>query len=305
VDEMGLLGKWVESLDYEYEILSSCTRHQSPLSTCEKCLSACQENAITLVNNRPVIAKEKCVECGDCISTCPVQAVAGIFPQRTVLQNELLITSEPTLTVKELLVLNKQGIKGIICEDSIISKSWKQTIDEANSLLHQLGEEPFTISIKALEQTEECYSRRELFSLWKKESQSLMKQATPAKWRFNHGQLDLPKYYPDYQFTNISVNLDTCTLCKACEILCEKKCLTITETSFSLAVQTCSSCQLCTDICPEKAITIEGQIKNVHDIHYPIYKKQCSVCHEPYNTLREHDEKCVRCTKTEGFLSTH
>ena len=302
---MGLLSKWVESLDYEYEILTTCTRHQSPRSTCGKCLDVCEEAAITLVNNKPVIASGKCVECGDCISACPVQAVAGIFPKRTVIQNELLITGEHTPTVKELLVLYKQGVKGIISEDSELIESWKKAIDEANVMLQELGEERFTISIKALEKADECYSRRELFTLWKKESQSIMKQVAPAKWRFNHIQLDLSKYYSDYQFATISVNLNTCTLCKACESLCEKKCLTISETSFSLATQACSSCQLCADICPEKAIMVEDQIKIVNDIHYPIYRKECSVCHQPYETLREDDEKCVRCTKRKGFLSSH
>ena len=302
---MGLLGKWVESLDYEYEISTSCTRHRSPHSACEKCIAVCAEKAITLVNNKPVIEREKCTECGDCISACSAQAVSGIFPKRTVIGNQLLITREHKPTVKELLVLHKKGVKVIGSENPSLIEAWKQVIEETNSMLFQLGEEPFTLSNKAIEKAEESYSRRELFSLWKKSSQSLMVQATPAKWRFNHNDLDLAKYYPDYQFTSITVDTNTCTLCKACDILCPKKCLTISETSFTVATQSCSSCQLCADICPEKAITIKDHITAVNDIHYPIYKKQCGVCHQPYNTLREHDEKCVMCTKREGYLPSN
>ena len=40
---MALLSKWVESLDYEYEILSSCTRHRSHHSTCTKCVETCEK----------------------------------------------------------------------------------------------------------------------------------------------------------------------------------------------------------------------------------------------------------------------
>ena len=139
----------------------------------------------------------------------------------------------------------------------------------------------------------------------KKSSQSLIVQGTPAKWRFNHNDLDLAKYYPDYRFTSITVDSNTCTLCKACDILCPKKCLTISETSFTVAAQTCSSCQLCVDICPEKAITIKNHITAVNGIHYPIYKMQCRVYHQPYNTLREYDEKCVMCTKRVGYLPSN
>ncbi|WP_342431209.1 polyferredoxin [Neobacillus sp. FSL H8-0543] len=303
---MGLLGKWVESLDYEYEISTSCTRHRSPHSSCEKCIAVCEEKAITLVNNKPVIERDKCSECGNCISACSTQSISGIYPKRTVINNQLLITREHTPTVKELLVLRKKGVKVIVSEEPSLNGAWKHVVEETNSMLDQLGEEPFTISNKAIEKAEESYSRRELFSLWKKSSQSLMVQATPAKWRFTHSDLDLEKYYPDYQFTSIAVDPNTCTLCKACNILCAKKCLTISETSFIVATQSCSSCQLCADICPEKAITIKELISAVNDIHYPIHKKQCSVCNQPYNTLREDDEKCVMCsTKREGYLSSN
>ena len=44
---MGLLTKWAESLDYEFEILTTCSRHRSPRSTCVKCFDVCDQDAIT------------------------------------------------------------------------------------------------------------------------------------------------------------------------------------------------------------------------------------------------------------------
>lgn len=124
-----------------------------------------------------------------------------------------------------------------------------------------------------------------------------MKQVTPVNWRFNHKQLDVTKYYPCYQFTNISLDPEKCTLCKACELLCEKKCFSKLETTFSIAAQSCSSCRLCVDICPENAIRLDEHISEVKDIHYSIYQKQCCICHEQFETLRENEEQCVSCSK--------
>ncbi|CAH2715124.1 Ferredoxin-type protein NapF [Neobacillus rhizosphaerae] len=300
---MGLLDKWVESLDYQYEVLASCTRYKSPRSTCQRCLEVCEHNAITFENNHPLIERDKCIECGNCIAACPVQAVAGIFPKRTVIQNKLLISTDSLPTVKEMLILFKKGVREIIYEDSSLTGTLKERVEEVNLILNQLGEETFFVLNNAFEKTEEVYSRREIFSLWKRESQSFMKQVTPANWRFNHKQLDVTKFYPSYQFTNISLNPDKCTLCKACELLCEKKCFSKLETTFSIAAQSCSSCRLCEDICPENAIRVEEHISAVKEIHYPIYKKQCSICREQFETLREHEEQCVSCTKRKGFLS--
>lgn len=303
---MGLLSKWVESLDYEYEVLSTCTRHRSPRSTCKKCLDVCEEEAITLVKDKPVISSEKCSECGNCISVCPVQAVAGIFPKRSVADNKLIAEGCQIPTPKELLVLYKKGVRGLISEETATVERWKPVLEEVNLVLEQMDKEPFTITIQKLQPAEEeVYSRRELFSLWRKEGQSIMKQVAPAKWRFNQQQLDLSKYYPDYQFVTISIDPNKCILCKACEFLCEKQCLKIGDENFTVTAQTCSNCQLCVDVCSERAITIQEQISIAEDIHYPIYKKTCTACNQFYDTLQEHVEKCVMCTKREelGYLS--
>lgn len=299
---MGLLDRWVESLDYQFEVLTTCTRYKSPRSTCQKCLEVCEHGAIAFENNHPVIKSDKCIECGICISACPVQAVAGIFPRRTVIQNKLIVSDEHLPTVKEMLVLYKKGVREIMSEDPSRTDPLLKVMEEANLILNQLGEEAFSFSNKPFEKTEEVFSRRELFSLWLKEGQSLLKQVAPAKWRFNHKDLDVAKYYPDYQFVDLSINTEKCTLCKACKALCEKKCFHFTESSFSIAAQACSSCRLCVDICPENAIRLEEQISTRKDTQYPIYQKQCRNCKKPFETLREQEDQCLFCTKQAEFF---
>ncbi|MDF2789841.1 MAG: hypothetical protein K0S80_2939 [Neobacillus sp.] len=297
---MGFLSKWVESLDYEYEILPACTRNISPHSKCTECVEICDKKAITILKEKPIINHNKCVECGKCISACPVQAIAGIYPRRIIVHNQLVIDGNNSPTTKELLIFYSKGIKVITGETSSLIEIWRQPIEKVNSILEQLGEAPFLIAIKSVEK--EYFSRRELFSLWKGEGQSILKQAIPAKWRFNQDYLDLQKYYKDYQFTKISLDIEKCTLCSACQKLCSKKCFDIKDDNFFILPQGCSSCKLCVDACPEKAIMVENQISKKEVINISVYKKICITCHNSFSTLLEHNEKCVACSMRENFF---
>lgn len=298
---MGLLSRWLESLDYEYEILSSCTRYRSPHSACQKCLAVCNDQVISIVDGKPVLDNDKCVQCGRCIAACPEQAIAGILPHRNIIQNQLVLTDQSFPTLKELLILHKKGIKSIICEEEACIPMMEELLEEANSMLRELGESPFSISSVKSVRGEERYSRREVFSLWKKESTSLLQQFTPAKWRFNHHHFDLKKYFSDYQFTTISLNIEKCTICGVCQRICGKKCFDIQREHFFINLKDCSSCQLCVDTCPEKAIWIEDKILKVEGTLLPIYEKDCKICNHTFNTLRRQDDLCVTCMKLTCF----
>ena len=136
---MGLFSSWVESLDYEYEILSSCTRHKSHHSVCTKCVDACEKSAIMNKNGKPVIDPIKCVQCGDCMAACPVQGIAGILPKRNIVQNQLIISDHHFPTTIELLIFYKKGIRSIICEDESFFHICKQRIENVNQLLRGSG----------------------------------------------------------------------------------------------------------------------------------------------------------------------
>ncbi len=40
-----------------------------------ECISACTEDAITIIDNKAVIDMEKCNRCGDCVPVCPQEAI--------------------------------------------------------------------------------------------------------------------------------------------------------------------------------------------------------------------------------------
>lgn len=298
---VGIFSKWVESLDYEYEILKSCTRHKSPRSTCTSCVDSCPLEAISIVKGIPIIDGSKCNECGKCIAACPVQAVAGIFPKRSVTQNQLIATNKDVPAAKELLIYFKRGIRSIICEDEKLNEEWQQAIDEANGILQELGETPFEVVFRKINLAEEKYTRRELFFSWKQESQSLLRDMAPAKWRFNQNDLDVARYYPDHQFSEITLDIEHCVLCKACQALCNKKCFSITEESFSIMPQKCTTCGLCQDICPEKALIVEEKVMLNTPVSFPVYTKVCSSCNKSFQTLSESNEECVGCVKRKGY----
>jgi dissimilatory sulfite reductase (desulfoviridin) alpha/beta subunit len=44
-------------------------------NACGICITACEEKALTMVNNLPVRDSSKCIYCGDCIKVCPVDAM--------------------------------------------------------------------------------------------------------------------------------------------------------------------------------------------------------------------------------------
>ncbi|MBS4191544.1 4Fe-4S binding protein [Bacillus sp. FJAT-49705] len=300
---MGLLNKWMESLDYEFKVLQSCTRHQSPYSSCSRCKDVCFDEAITFIDEKPYIDNEKCTECGYCIAECPVQAIEGFFPKRTVVQDQLVVTDEHPPALRELLGYNKKGITAIISEQEKLNENWQYTISKTNEMLEKLNEAPFSIYLKKIELKEESLTRREIFSFWKNEAQSTLKQMTPAKWRFNHEELDIAKLYPKHQFKEVAVNLSKCTLCKACQKLCKKNCFQINDTSFTISAQKCSGCMLCQDICPEKAITIQERIMSATEVDHSLLIKTCKICNNNYQSLVDQSEKCVKCKKQEEFTA--
>ena len=129
---------------------------------------ACEKHAISITNGKPVIDASKCVQCGDCMAACPVQAVAGILPKRKIKQNHLIISDRHFPTTTELLILHKKGIRSIIFEDESLIQEWKQRIEQVNQMLMELGESPFSISIDSVEDEEYLFKKRIFLALEKR-----------------------------------------------------------------------------------------------------------------------------------------
>lgn len=298
---MGILSYWLASLDYDYSILSHCSRHQSPRSTCRKCIDSCPEHAIQLHDEKPVIDMKQCTECGHCVASCPVQAVEGFLPKRQIINNRFIMDMKDVPTLKELLVYYKKGVTTMICKGQVLP-IWEETLNDVNNVLEELGETPFRVIFEEAEINHETtISRRELFFSWEKDLKQIATKMTPAKWRFNHESLDVSKHYPDYQFVDVSLDTTKCTLCKACEILCKKSALSINEEGFTILANQCSNCALCQDICPEGAISLKQVVSSALPVSHQVHSKVCSECAETYETLNTEQDLCVACKKKKEF----
>jgi dissimilatory sulfite reductase (desulfoviridin) alpha/beta subunit len=44
---------------------------------CKKCVEVCEDNAIALVNSKPIIDMKKCIDCGQCVRACPTGTIVA------------------------------------------------------------------------------------------------------------------------------------------------------------------------------------------------------------------------------------
>ncbi|TMN22229.1 4Fe-4S dicluster domain-containing protein [Lentibacillus cibarius] len=295
---VNILGHWLESLDYTFEITEGCTRYQSPRSTCSECIKSCPVEAMSLDDGKPVIDPKTCVECGLCVASCPVQAVEGFLPERTVIDQCLVIDEAFPPTPKELLVYHKKGVTTLVSNDDFIDSNWRQVIHDTNTLLAELGEPVFQLSFTPpAPPKSKKISRRELFFVWEKDLKNVGKSMMPAKWRFNHKQLNMAKYYPDYQFVTITLDTEKCSLCKTCQMLCPKGCLAISDTHFSISNQQCTNCSLCQDTCPEGALSLTAKIAPHSTEEHTLFNHTCSGCKQSFQSFDENKDLCFVCVK--------
>lgn len=53
----------------------ACKNYRNKTVACQQCIDSCSEKAISLQNQIPVITDTKCIDCGACVSVCPVNAI--------------------------------------------------------------------------------------------------------------------------------------------------------------------------------------------------------------------------------------
>lgn len=305
---MSLIFKWLESLSIDLTITDRCSRLVSPKSTCTTCIEHCDAEALSLVNKKIVIDEKKCNSCGACITACPVSAVKGNLPQRTVKGGLLSYEPHYCPTVKELLVFHKRGVKGIALPADWDDPLWVQRIDEANQWLSKLELEPFFFQ-RAQELADPVMSRRDLFMSAGKQGKLVAKEMAPAEWRQNPNAWSLPYHYHDVQFYEVELDLERCSFCQSCFRLCKQDVFKLSESgsesksgSGELAIdhQKCTNCLLCVDVCNEDALVIAEKVCEKTASHIAVEERCCTRCKKTYTAFRASKDEgnCPVCSRT-------
>jgi ferredoxin len=297
-EKMSLLINWLESLSIDLKITERCSRNISPKSSCVLCVSHCYSQALSFDNNKVIVDLKKCNACGDCTVVCPVVAVEGTIPKRSIVNGMFAYSTDYCPTVKELLIYRKKGVKVISIPEKCQDERWVQVITEVNDLIIQLGMEPF-----ALDHTEEQrVSRRELLLSVKKKGRDLAKDLTPASWRMGADTWSLPVNFPEDQFYQVELDTETCTICQACFDLCPQKVFAIHDSQLMIDQQKCTNCTLCTDICPEKAIQVNEDIAKKITKQYTLVTRKCFRCASSFYSFHETEHCHVCANKPSDWL---
>ncbi|MEW8985700.1 MAG: 4Fe-4S binding protein [Bacillus sp. (in: firmicutes)] len=259
-----------------------------------------------MVNGKIEIDVNKCDSCGECITSCPVSAVKGNVPSRTVKNGLLYYEPHYCPTVKELLVFRKCGVKGIAVPGGTLDDSqWVDHIEEANQWLVKLGLEPFYFC-RAEELAPPAMSRRDLFTSARKKGKDVAKEMAPAEWRQNPNAWSLPFHYRDVQFFEVQLDLEKCTLCQSCVKLCKQDVFNLSvdaadggASSLFINHQKCTNCQLCIDVCNEDAVVVAEKVSAKTESAIEVEERTCTRCKKSYLafSVSEDESKCPVCLR--------
>lgn len=298
---MSLLLNWLESLSINTTITDRCVRQISPKSSCMRCISHCQSQALSLDHTKVIVDEKKCTSCGECTVVCPVAAVEGNIPKRTLVNGMFAYSKDYCPTVKELLIYRKKGVKTLSMPDEVQDEEWAQVISGVNHHLEQLGMEPLSLD-RVGKPEERSLTRRELFVSVRKKGQSLAKELTPASWRMGIDTWSLPANYPDMQFYQIELDMEKCSICQVCFKLCPKNVFTMSDSELRIDHQNCINCSLCSDICLDKAISVSEKISEKTPTIYPLVAGTCVRCKSSFYSFQPKEHCHICANKPIGWL---
>ncbi|MEH7093300.1 4Fe-4S binding protein [Neobacillus vireti] len=289
---MSLLVNWLESMHVDAQITKKCSRKKHLLSTCTACIDACQFGALAMTHTSIRIDTEKCNSCGECMIACPLSAIEGVVASREYEQDTLLYNESYIPKIKELLIYKQRGVNKIKADSIPLNRNWMEVINEANKILQMLEESP--IQIREIRK-DEGLSRRAFLSSLQAESRQLAKSLAPAAWKLEANEWKITRYYCDYQFYQVEINLHQCTLCQQCFSFCTQKVFTLEDHLIRVDNEKCVNCCDCMDICPEGALEIKQKITKKQHKNYPLMMHECTNCGKLFYTFQLKADNCPIC----------
>lgn len=88
----------------------ACKNYGNKTEVCKLCIDSCSEDAILFRNQTPSINDRKCIDCGACVSECPVNAIDHIRKPYRKIANYVKNFPQAEFTCEQLEEVNR-GIK--------------------------------------------------------------------------------------------------------------------------------------------------------------------------------------------------
>ena len=348
-----LIDKFTEK-NYPQVLHKKCLNFNKMPQPCKACKDICPKEAVALEYNKIIFDEDLCSSCGICKSICPTQAISmnGLGEEnilRTINDKSNIVFScsekggVGTLKLKCLNAFNPELLAAIFmmyedrkfyfnisrCKKCDFNKNdlLLQSLEKAEDFVKSFGFNPkYEVMISEDNLTnlpQPAISRRDLFSLFKKESSNIAVQAVDTIVSDKNNFLSirsvllnaikkiesLPK---DVKLNNSallrtwSIN-SNCNGCKKCEAVCSDRAWKIQLQDEKLSIYhnagKCYGCGKCVSICDQHAIE-EGDLM-VADVNSYSLKKQinltnCTSCNKIF-VSNENKKICSICEKREAL----
>lgn len=270
------------------QIGTGCAHHLSKNASCQACIDVCAQQAISIGPNQIVIDPDRCNGCGNCLFTCPTDALNGTAPLRGIRRGELIVDDSPAPSASELLQLVAHHHLHTIVAPA--DSAWRNPFETANRLLKAIGRDGIQWRDSDSGSVQQV-SRRALF-------RRVGRYAAAVQAKV--GGSALLRAYPNLSWHHIALDYQACTLCMACTRICPHQALRIEQGTFIVDSGKCTGCQLCHDCCLENALTVSAQVNGVSTKSMPLQQDTCRGCGRSFYHWPDRERAvCHICHKRE------
>ncbi|UYU31414.1 4Fe-4S binding protein [Siccibacter colletis] len=263
----------------------ACLRKHLPSHPCDACASVCPVEAITLMPGAIQLDATRCLHCGRCLFSCPVDALEGLPAPERYLRDGALVAPLAALApaVDELLMWHRE--KGVRVVEMVIDEhpGWVLAVAALNLKLADLGEPGWSIVPPA---TQHNVRRR-----WLRlpERVSLPTSVSP-------GRRARRRIFAEHAEFQPVIAQAACTLCGACARICTESALRFTADRLEIRPERCTGCQSCRVVCVPGAISLEpGQA--VAPRYAAFYHAHCRICQQPFRAWQADATTCPLCQR--------
>lgn len=341
---------------YPNMLQERCLLNCSSMDPCTKCRDICPKDAMLLNSGKISMDENLCIGCGLCKAVCPTQAIQmKKLGEESILrvadgQEDMVFSCSikggagatkltclhafhpELLAILFLMQKDKMYQFNLSsCKNCSIAKHnnllFYESLTKADNFVSSLGLHPkyevITNENSLNHLTGKTMSRRDLFSIFRKESTNIATQAMDTIISEKESYLPIRKILlhkissiADIQKENTiptgsllstwRIN-EQCNGCGQCQSACSNKAWSLEKEDGTLKLYhhagKCYQCRKCIESCSKKAI--EGDDLRSGDINRYHLKKQislteCSLCHKDF-VAAQGEKECPICNKKEAL----